>query len=105
MAKQIALSRVKKELMSKIDETDAIEVEKVERYISLIELMRSLQKKIDEEGATVVTKNASQEFTKSHPALNEIGKLNSQLINLERSFNYKEPEVQEESPVKKVSLV
>lgn len=105
----IALSRIKKELLERVDDTDAVEVEKVERYISLIKLMRDLQTIVKREGSTVVTVNGPQEFTKAHPALPEISKLNSQLITLEKSFNFKPSRIIEEeekiTESRKVSLI
>lgn len=84
----IALTKIKKELLSKINEKDAVEVEKVERYVSLIDILRKLQSTVKDEGTTKVTINGPQEFTKAHPALSEISKINSQLISLEKSFNF-----------------
>ena len=96
----ISLSKVKNELLSKIDTDSAVEVEKVERYVELLKLMRNLQKEVNEDGSIVVTINGSQEFYKAHPAIGEINKINSQLLNIEKSFNFK-PKVEEE----KVSLI
>lgn len=103
----IALSKIKKELMSRVNGTDAVEIEKVERYLSLIELMRDLQSIVKKEGSTVVTDNGPQKFTKAHPALPEISKLNSQLITLEKSFKYKPSDIEikpQKNEDKKVSL-
>jgi len=67
---------------------DLVEVEKVERYISLVKLNKQLDKDIKKEGATVVTENGSQKFVKSHPAVNDKMKVNAQLLAIEKSFNF-----------------
>ena len=109
----ISLTKIKNTLLSKIDKEDSVEVEKVERYIYLIKLLRRLTDIVDKEGATTVTDNGPQKFTKPHPALVELSKINSQLIALEKTFNFK-PIVKEKAKLevlknndddKRVSLV
>lgn len=74
--------------MSRIDTDDLVEVEKVERYVSLVKLNKQLDRKIKKEGATVITENGSQRFVKSHPAVNDKMKVNQQLLAIEKSFNF-----------------
>lgn len=100
----IAIKKIKDELMSRVDEEDAMQVEKVERYIGLVELLRRLQKVVKDEGVTSETINGQQSFTKSHPAITEIAKVNSQLLSLEKSFAFKTNKPSEKPPEKKVSL-
>lgn len=76
--------------MGRIDTTDLVEVEKVNRYIEHIESYRRMEQKIKEEGESVTTINASQKFIKAHPLLNEKNKVNTAIINIERSFNFKD---------------
>lgn len=97
----IKTSEIKKELMDRINKESPLEVEKVQRYCDFVDVLRELQKKLKEQGVISVTKNGSQEFTKAHPALNEINKINSQLLNIEKSFNFPDGETVTE----KVSLV
>lgn len=85
----ISLTKIKNTLLNKIDKEDSVEVEKVERYIYLVKLLRRLTDIVDNEGATTVTDNGPQKFTKPHPALVELSKINSQLIALEKTFNFK----------------
>lgn len=84
----VAISKLLKQLMSRIDNDDLVEVEKVERYISLVKLNKELDKDIKREGATVVTENGNQRFVKSHPAVNDKMKVNAQLLAIEKSFNF-----------------
>jgi len=84
----IDIPKLQEQLMSRIDTGDLVEVEKVERYISLVELNRKLDEEIKKEGATVVTENGSQRFVKSHPAVNDKMKVNAQLLAIEKSFNF-----------------
>ncbi|MGD6873009.1 P27 family phage terminase small subunit [Sutcliffiella horikoshii] len=84
----VSVSKLQKQLMSRIDIEDLVEVEKVERYISLVKLNKQLDKEIRKEGATVVTENGAQKFVKSHPAVNDKMKVNAQLLAIEKSFNF-----------------
>lgn len=84
----VNVSKLQKQLMSRIDTDDLVEVEKVERYISLVKLNKQLDKEIKAQGATVVTENGSQKFVKSHPAVADKMKVNAQLLSIERSFNF-----------------
>lgn len=75
--------------MSRIDETDLAEVEKVERYIELVKSFRKANRTIIKEGESVTVINGSQKFTKAHPLIAERNKINAQLIALEKSMNFK----------------
>lgn len=74
--------------MSKIDTTNPVEVEKVGRYLKNIEMYRRMERTVKKEGVSVTVENASQRFIKSHPLLNEMNKVNSAIINIERTFNF-----------------
>lgn len=80
--------QLKKQLMTRIDTDDLLEVDKVERYIKLRELDAECDKAIEKDGATITIENGSQRFIKSHPAMNEKNKLNAQMIALEKSMNF-----------------
>jgi hypothetical protein len=84
----VKVSDLQKQLMSRIDKDDLVEVEKVERYISLVKLNKQMDKEIKREGATVITENGAQRFVKSHPAVNDKMKVNQQLLAIEKSFNF-----------------
>ncbi|KAA0547565.1 P27 family phage terminase small subunit [Bacillus sp. BGMRC 2118] len=84
----VNITKLQQQLMSRIDIDDLVEVEKVERYISLVKLNKQLDKEIKKEGATVTTENGAQKFVKSHPALNDKMKVNQQLLAIEKSFNF-----------------
>lgn len=86
----VAISKLKKQLMDRIDTNDLAEVEKVERYIDLVKSFRKVNKTINEEGESVVTENGSQRFTKAHPLISERNKINSQLIALGKDIKFKE---------------
>lgn len=90
----VSITKLKKQLMEKIDTEDLVEVEKVERYINLVESFRRINKIIEDEGESVVTENGSQRFTKAHPLIGERTKVNASLLNIEKSFEFKpdEPE-------------
>lgn len=74
--------------MSRIDTTNPIEVEKVGRYLKHIEIYRRMERTVKKEGVSVMTENGSQTFLKAHPLLGEMNKLNSSIINIERSIQF-----------------
>lgn len=76
------------QMMQRIDQDDLMEVDKVKRYIALVKQIRKVQTAINKKGVTVTTTNASQEFTKANPALNELNKLTKTLITLENSIKF-----------------
>lgn len=86
----VSISKLKKQLMDRIDMTDLVEMEKVERYIELVKAFRKVNQQIAKEGETVKVINGSQEFTKAHPLIAERNKINAQIINLEKSINFKD---------------
>lgn len=84
----VSISKLKKQLMERIDTEDLVQVEKVERYINLVESFRRVNKIVEEEGESVVTENGSQRFTKAHPLIGERNKINASLLNIEKSFGF-----------------
>lgn len=86
----VGIDKIKDFLLSRIDESDPVEVEKVGRYLKHIEMYRRMERTVKKEGVSVLTENGSQTFLKSHPLLSEMNKVNSAIINIERSFNFKE---------------
>lgn len=84
----VSIESLKGQLMKKIDTTSLIEVEKVERYIDHIESYRRMEEIISVEGESVTTENGSQKFVKSHPLLTEKNKVNTAILNIERTFNF-----------------
>ena len=74
--------------MLKIDTDDLIEVDKVKRYIAIVKQIRKLQTEINKNGVMSITVNASQEFIKTNPAINELNKLTKTLITLEKSIKF-----------------
>lgn len=84
----VNIKNMQEQLMSRIDKDDLVEVEKVERYVSLVKLNKQLDKDIKREGSTVVTENGTQRFVKSHPAVNDKMKVNAQMLAIEKSFNF-----------------
>lgn len=87
----VSITELKKQLMSKIDVNNLVEVEKVERYIDLVKSFRKVNKTITKEGESVVTQNGSQVFTKAHPLISERNKINSSLIALGRDLGLDNP--------------
>lgn len=85
----VGIDKIKDHLLSRIDNTDPVEVEKVGRYLKHIELYRRMEKRVKKEGESTWTKNGSQEFLKAHPLLGEMNKVNTSIINIERSFKLK----------------
>ena len=88
MAK-VDLNKLKTQLLSRIDENDLLEIKKVNNLIRLYELDAKCDEVIDRDGVSITIKNGSQEFTKSHPSMNEKMKINAQIIALEKSIKFK----------------
>jgi len=84
----VGIDKIKDYLMSRIDTSNPVEVEKVGRYLKHIEMYRRMERTVKKEGVSVMTTNASQTFVKSHPLLNEMNKVNSSIMNIERTFNF-----------------
>lgn len=84
----VGVNKIKEYLMSRIDTTNPVEVEKVGRYLKHIEMYRRMERTIKKEGVSVTVKNASQTFIKSHPLLGEMKKTNDSIMNIERTFNF-----------------
>lgn len=84
----MSVEKVRSELMNKIDHTNEIEIEKVDRYINLLNIFYQLDESIAELGPIITTINAAQRFTKPNPAISEKNKISSSLLALEKSFNF-----------------
>lgn len=106
----IAVGKIKENLMERIDQEDIFEVEKVERYCSLIMIARRLERDIKKNGEIVETVNASQTFLKANPALTELKNINAQINATGKTINFKKKDkkaqlVPIEKNIKKVSLI
>lgn len=84
----VGINSIKDYLMSRVDNSNPVEVEKVGRYLKHIEMYRRMERTVKEEGVSITVENASQRFVKSHPLLNEMNKVNSSIMNIERTFNF-----------------
>lgn len=84
------LKKLEKELLSKIDTTSQQELEKVKRYINLVRIYYELDESIENLGAVIITKNGSQEFAKTNPAIQEKNRINTSLLSIEKSFDFKD---------------
>lgn len=82
------IEELKQQLMNKIDQKNLMEVEKVERYISLVNSFNRINRAIINEGETILTENGSQRFIKAHPLISERNKINAALLSIERSFEF-----------------
>ena len=82
------IEKLELQLMSRIDCDDLIEVKKIKRYIQLINLDIQCDAAIEKDGATIIVENGKQRYIKTHPAMTEKMKINTQLIALEKSFNF-----------------
>lgn len=95
---KIDLEKLKKQLLSRVDSNDLLEIKKINNLIRLYELDAKCDAIIDKEGVRIIIKNGSQEFIKSHPSMNEKMKINAQIIALEKSIKFKLKAVKEEPP-------
>lgn len=82
----VSITKLKEQLEEYIDIDDFQEVEKVERYIDLVKTFRKIKNKVNKDGPSVTVINASQEYTKSHPLLADMARINTSLLALEKSI-------------------
>jgi|SRR5690625_162476 len=92
----VSTDKVKDYLMSRIDNTNPVEVEKVGRYIKHIEMYRKMDAKVKKEGVSTLIENGAQKYIKAHPLLSEMNKINASLLSLEKSFNFLEDDEKDE---------
>lgn len=82
----VSPQKVKEYLMSRIDNKNPVEVEKVGRYIKHIEMYRRMERKVRKEGVSTKVENGAQVYIKSHPLLAEMNKVNASLLSIEKTF-------------------
>lgn len=87
--KKVTLSKLKKQLLTRIDQEDLLEMKKVNNLIRLYELDAKCDDVINRDGVSIIIENGSQKFIKSHPSMNEKMKINAQIIALEKSIKFK----------------
>ncbi|CQR24588.1 hypothetical protein BN1356_00932 [Streptococcus varani] len=95
------IKEIEKQLLSKVgrfskNKKDAVELEKVKRYMNLVRQYYSLQVEIDSLGLLVETRNAAQTFIKDNPAVKLQLQISAQLLAIEKSFSF----TVENSPIK-----
>jgi hypothetical protein len=96
------IKELENQLLSKISyfsprKKDAIQYEKVNRYLYLVRLLYELKTKLHEDGLVITVHNGQQRFQKANSLIKEINTTSNQLLAIERSFDF---EV-ENSPVEK----
>ncbi|WP_243721427.1 P27 family phage terminase small subunit [Macrococcus bovicus] len=82
----VAISRLREQLEEHIDIDDYQQVEKVERYIELVKMFRKIKAQVNKDGPVVKTVNGSQTFTKSHPLLADMTRINTSLLAIEKTI-------------------
>ncbi|MEF2965045.1 P27 family phage terminase small subunit [Paenibacillus sp. M1] len=82
---------LREELLGRVDPKSKIQLEKVERYVNLVEIYYQLDKAIKDHGIMITTINGSQEFTKPNPAIAEKNKINTSLIALGKDLGLDTP--------------
>lgn len=93
MSGVVKITDLEFQMMERIDKQNLLEIDKVNRYIALVKQIRKLQIAINKSGVMVTTINASQEFLKANPAINELNKLTKTLIALENSIKFDRIEI------------
>lgn len=73
--------KLKDQLLSQVDSSNPIDLEKVDRYVSMVKVYHELQKTAIE-SPTITIDNGKQHFVKSNPALGDMNKINASLIAL-----------------------
>lgn len=86
---------IKDYLLKKIEKDNPVQLEKVTRYLNLLNIFYMLDDNIKEHGTMVETVNASQTFLKANPAVAEKNKINGSLLAIEKSFGFNKEEIEE----------
>ena len=99
-----SIEELEKQLLSKVGmfsprKRDAVQLEKVNRYIYLVRKLYQMKERLDVDDLVITVYNGQQRFQKAHPLIKEIYAVSNQLLAIERSFDF---EV-EDSPAEKVS--
>lgn len=85
----MTIRKLEQQLLSRVDPDDLNEVKKIKRYIQLLKLDAACDVAIKKDGATITVENGNQRYIKTHPAMTEKMKINTQLIALEKSIKFK----------------
>lgn len=85
---------IKDFLLKKIEKDNPVQLEKVTRYLNLLNIFYMLDDNIKEHGTMVETVNASQTFLKANPAVAEKNKINGSLLAIEKSFGFNKEEIE-----------
>ena len=80
------VSKLEKYIDDNFDITNEMIQSKKIRYLELSKLFNKLGKAVKADGETVKVINGAQEYTKVHPAIAEMNKINTQMLNIERDF-------------------
>lgn len=88
-------------MLSMIDGSNLLEVQRIYRYISLERNRRKLQTLVNREGVEDAVENQHQKYAKPHFALKEIRDIEKELKTIEDSLlkKQKTPNVKERKPL------
>src|SRR5699024_7124408 len=96
----VKIEDIRASLENRIDTSNPVEMEKLERYIDYIETYRRMSKIVKKEGKTKETINDYQRYVNAHPLHNEMNKVNNSIMNTEKTFNFLE-EKEDDTPTAK----
>ena len=82
----IDIKKLEKELLSQIDATDAVQRNKVAKYIKIEKMIRGFFDDIEERGLMIETKNGAQEFAKHNPLIDKIRPFINTQLEIENSL-------------------
>lgn len=83
----VAVDKVSKYLLSKIDQDDHSAVEIIQRYVDLLNLFRKMQAQVRKDGPSVEIKNGEQSYVKAHPLISDMKNINAQLLNIKKEID------------------
>lgn len=95
---EVDIKRLEKDLLSQIDATDAVQRNKVAKYIKIEKMIRGFFEDIEQRGLMIETKNGAQQFAKHNPLIDKIRPFINTQIEIENSLglNSKKEEGQQE---------
>lgn len=82
----VSVKKIRESMLEKVDDSDFLVIEKIERYIALVKKYRQLITAINKDGITISVNNSSQQYIKTHPSMTDVIKINKELLLLEKAI-------------------
>lgn len=82
------INEIGQQMISRIDATDGMEVQKVKRYTELLKMDLELSDIIKEHGPMIIIETEGGVDIRKNPAVNERIKISKELVSVEKSIKF-----------------